>query len=103
MHSTSSTWHSLDLLEHRLHIRLRQFLPKCQVHVLNGFVKIQIWDRVNCATFNTTVFENQSFQVRFLMFVLVFLVVVVVVELGGAGSDEALTTMCLSTPLQTCT
>ena len=37
-------------MEHLLQTRLRHVLPKCEVHVLHGFVKIQIWDRVSMST-----------------------------------------------------
>ena len=32
--------------------RLRQVLPRCQVHVLHRFAKIQIWDRASMPTEN---------------------------------------------------
>ena len=39
-------------MEHGLQTRLRQVLPTCQFHVLHGFAKIQIWDRVSISTKN---------------------------------------------------
>ena len=39
-------------MERRLQTRFRQVLPKCQVHVLHDFAKIQNWPRVSGSSEN---------------------------------------------------
>ena len=44
--------HASDLVEHRMQTGCPQVRPKCRFHVLHGFARIQIWDRVSISSEN---------------------------------------------------